>query len=103
MMECSLEPLGADWSYRTKVEGRSERCWYHGPKMKPRSELRWPAPVASKAAQPEGEDSLPPAFEAVSVRAQSEFEDRWSGLFDRWQSVNDPIPIEQWKSNLRGE
>ena len=28
-------------SYRTKVDGRPERCFYLGPPMKPRSELYW--------------------------------------------------------------
>lgn len=96
MMDCSAEPQGRDWSYRTNVGGRPDRCWYSGPRMKSRSELRWPnAPDTSEAAQP-GSESVR-ASEAVPVRAQSEFEDRWSGLYDDHRIATDPTPIERWK------
>jgi len=38
---CHLEPSNPSWSYRTKVDGRSDKCWYEGAKMKPRRELYW--------------------------------------------------------------
>ena len=46
---CQMEPLGplSGWHYRTKVNGKAWKCWYEGPRMKPRSELYWAeAPVA---------------------------------------------------------
>lgn len=47
-LQCFAEPLGKDWHYRTKVPGfkgdvRGDRCWYNGPRMKPREELYWPS------------------------------------------------------------
>jgi hypothetical protein len=87
LMYCMAEPLGSSvyWSYRSNVDGRPDKCWYAGPRMKPRTELRWPiAPDrTSGEAQPEGkgaEDDIRPAFEAVPV---PEFEDRWKGLEDK--------------------
>jgi len=38
---CQLEPRDPSWSYRTKVGGRSDKCWYEGRRMKPRRELYW--------------------------------------------------------------
>ena len=38
---CQMEPKNADWHYRTKVDGVETRCWYDGPRMKPRDELYW--------------------------------------------------------------
>src|SRR5262245_50341819 len=39
---CQLEPQAlGEWHYRTKVGGRPEKCFYEGPRMKPRSELYW--------------------------------------------------------------
>ena len=41
-MLCHMEPGGADWHYRTKIPPAMEtKCWYDGPRMKPRSELYW--------------------------------------------------------------
>jgi hypothetical protein len=41
-MICHLEPMGESWHYRTKIAPQSDvRCWYDGPRMKPRSELYW--------------------------------------------------------------
>jgi hypothetical protein len=42
-MICNLEPTNdaAGWHYRTKIGGRDDRCFYIGPRMKPRSELFW--------------------------------------------------------------
>jgi len=38
---CQLEPRDPSWSYRTKIGGRSDKCWYEGRRMKPRRELYW--------------------------------------------------------------
>jgi hypothetical protein len=41
-MLCHLEPLAGDWHYRTKIHPQPEiKCWYDGPRMKPRGELYW--------------------------------------------------------------
>jgi len=47
---CMAWAPDATWHYRTKIDGRPERCWYQGPPMKARQELFWeieplPAPV----------------------------------------------------------
>lgn len=79
---CVPEPLLevadiSQWQYRTKVDGRPEKCWYVGKRMKPRNELTWASsdpqigPEPS-AAQP-GADSSPPA------PVLTPFEERWKG------------------------
>jgi hypothetical protein len=49
------------WAWRTKIIGDPNRyydqCWYRGPRMKPRKELRWANP-----------ESMPSAMEPVGVR-----------------------------------
>jgi hypothetical protein len=61
---CHLEPLSAEgWHYRTKIDGRPERCWYVGERMKPRRELYW-------AEAPK----IPPP-----MSQSGEFELRWKG------------------------
>jgi hypothetical protein len=48
------------WSWRM-IAGRE--CWYHGPRGKPKHELRWPKdqPQASEAERSGGEPDLAPA------------------------------------------
>jgi hypothetical protein len=61
---CNLEPMSAEgWHYRTKIDGRLERCWYVGERMKPRRELYW-------AEAPK----IPPP-----MSQSGEFELRWKG------------------------
>jgi hypothetical protein len=61
---CHLEPLSADgWHYRTKIDGRSERCWYVGERMKARRLLYW---------------SETPTL-APPMSQSGEFELRWKG------------------------
>jgi hypothetical protein len=61
---CNLKPLSAEgWHYRTKINGRPQRCWYVGDRMKPRSELYW-------AEAPK----IPPPMSQTG-----EFELRWKG------------------------
>jgi hypothetical protein len=61
---CNLEPLSAEgWHYRTKIDGRPERCWYMGERMKPRRELFWAESPAI----------APPMLQ------NTEFEKRWQG------------------------
>jgi len=56
---CHLEPMASDgWHYRTKIDGRAERCWYQGERMKPRRELYWAEtpsmpPMTITAPEPE--------------------------------------------------
>lgn len=39
-----LAPI-EQWQYRTKIDGRPDKCWYVGRRMKPRDQLYWaPAP-----------------------------------------------------------
>jgi hypothetical protein len=38
---CQLEPKDASWHFRTKIPPIDAKCWYDGPRMKPRSELYW--------------------------------------------------------------
>jgi hypothetical protein len=89
LLDCSTEPSDQKLSYRTGVDGNPARCWYAGPKMKPRAELRWPikADVAVKPAYTEM---------VLPVRAQEEFEDRWQGLRNR-ENLLEPTPVEQWR------
>jgi hypothetical protein len=63
IVDCAAAYLPGErdsWSYRTKIPGygpgsRNDKCWYEGPPMKPRNELRWPMTrtKASKAEQPQ--------------------------------------------------
>jgi hypothetical protein len=65
---CQLEPQSlGDWHYRTKVGGRSERCYYVGPRMKPRKELYW-------AEAP----TIPP-MSIMEPKPEPELELRWKG------------------------
>src|SRR5262245_6271832 len=64
-MMCSLEPQSrGEWHYRTKIPPlQEERCYYLGPRMKPRSELYWgeaPAIAPASVMAPEPE---PPRWE----------------------------------------
>jgi hypothetical protein len=86
---CTSEPGGAEWSYRTNVDGRPDKCWYRGPRMKSRTELKWPVKVEVDAKPAYTEMVLP-------VRAQEEFEDRWQGLRNR-ENLLEPTPVEQWR------
>jgi len=45
---CQLTPgTQGEWHYRTKVNGKTWRCYYEGERMKPREELYWAeAPAA---------------------------------------------------------
>ena len=68
-LPCAASPGGRDWHYRTKVPGyagdvHDDKCWYDGPRMKPREELYWPAP-----------DVVP----MVVDRLPWEMENRWQG------------------------
>jgi hypothetical protein len=54
------------WSWRTKVQGGDypeQRCWYRGPRMKPRDELYWPP--APSAGQSGGRSVEQPGYPAV--------------------------------------
>ena len=67
---CQLEPRAdSGWHYRTKVNGRPEKCWYEGERMKPRNELYW----AETPAIPQMLIVSPPEAEP------GEFELRWKG------------------------
>jgi len=89
IVECHAEKgYGSGWSWR-EIDGR--RCWYIGPRDKPKSELRWhPRPF------------VPPRRERVPVKIESDsprpdgpppaepgaFDRRWLELMedlDRWR------------------
>jgi len=39
---CHVEPLSAEWHYRTKIPPKPElKCWYDGPRMLSREKLYW--------------------------------------------------------------
>jgi hypothetical protein len=38
---CQIQPGREGWHYRTKVDGKSWRCYYQGERMKPRDQLYW--------------------------------------------------------------
>jgi hypothetical protein len=41
-MLCHFQPAADDWHFRTDIPPlRKDKCWYDGPRMKPRSELYW--------------------------------------------------------------
>jgi len=70
---CEPQPLrgdGKEWSYRTKVGGRLDQCWYIGRPMNPRSELYWE----------EQQQPLPP----VVTPLPGEFEMRFRGHPEGW-------------------
>src|SRR5262245_37188119 len=64
---CSLEPLDRNWSYRTKVDGRNDKCWYQGEKMRDRKLLYWP----------KFEEEEP---EFMRMPVQPTFQDAWQSL-----------------------
>ena len=73
VMQCAAVPGGKDWHYRTKIPGyvgdvKDDRCWYNGPRMKPRGELFWPS-----ASNPT------PINVGEPMRPPWELEQRWHG------------------------
>ena len=59
---CHMEPGVpiSEWHYRTKIDGKSWKCWYEGPRMKPRSELYWAeVPTVPKLIEPNAIENLP--------------------------------------------
>jgi|SRR5215475_8695150 len=66
---CHMEPGGRDWHYRTKVDGFEMKCWYDGPRMKPRNELYWA----------ESPSSPPPMDIKEPMRPPWEHDDRFKG------------------------
>ena len=80
---CVPEPLLAiaditQWQYRTKVDGRPDRCWYVGRRMKPRNELTWAGPDPQSGPMPgpvvqPGEGSTAPPVLSPN------FDQRWKG------------------------
>jgi hypothetical protein len=89
----STPPQGQGWVAWQTVDGK--RCWYAGKRRIDKSLLRWDKPsIDVEPMPPPTEDELP--TEAPPIRAQDEFEDRWSAQHDhRWS--RDPLPINQWK------
>jgi hypothetical protein len=68
-IECEMQPVTSDtreWHYRTKIDGREDKCWYPGERMKPRSELYWGRSTApTNTGQPEEADQPQPPLSAV--------------------------------------
>lgn len=85
---CSVEPLDRDWSYRTMVEGRPDKCWYQGERMRPRERLYWPRPQEPEWIAPQ----------------RSEFDERWRDLMiDLVPSdMLNPEPAPKWRGKLKG-
>src|SRR5262245_41372656 len=63
---CQMEPGGpvGEWHDRTKINNKPWKCWYEGPRMKPRNELYW-------AEIP----TIPPLIENIPWQ----MEPRWQG------------------------
>lgn len=75
-LECEFQPVQGDgqaWHYRTRVDGKEERCFYVGARMRPRELLYW------QQALPIETPPLPKPRPAID----EEFEDRWDGLSER--------------------
>jgi hypothetical protein len=68
---CHLEPLTPDWHYRTQISPQPNvRCWYDGPRMKPRAELYW---------------AEAPGIAPMSVIRPARDDDEVWSLIDRWR------------------
>lgn len=81
---CAFEPgQGSGWSYRTKVDGKNDMCWYRGAKMRDRKLLYWPAPIE------EPEPLAAPTFDSI-------WRDLLSDMIPlEWYNA---VPVIQWRS-----
>jgi len=100
IVECRTEKPAASreyWSWR-EIDGH--KCWYVGPRDKPKSELRWPyvaprpaigrgSPVSG--ARSDGAPLSPPS--PPEVKAKAPFEAAWQNM------LTDLLPVQFWQDH----
>jgi hypothetical protein len=86
------EQRPADWAWRT-IDGR--QCWYQGPKMLPKHNLKWPSQPKQEAiqepSQPKQEaiqEARPPSFIMFN---DNDFNGRWQAMYEPYWRNTSPI------------